>query len=33
MRAAVDSLDLSPSQDETLWSYLVYAAGSMQNRP
>jgi hemoglobin len=32
MRAAVDSLDLSPEQDATLWGYLEMAARSMQNR-
>ena len=32
MRAAVDSLDLSPEQDATLWGYLEMAALSMQNR-
>jgi hemoglobin len=33
MRAAVDSLDLPPEQDATLWGYLSMAARSMQNRP
>jgi hemoglobin len=33
MRAAVDSLDLPPEHETTLWDYLVYAAHSMQNRP
>ncbi|MDQ1663592.1 MAG: hemoglobin [Blastococcus sp.] len=32
MRDAVDSLDLSPEQDATLWGYLEMAAQSMQNR-
>ena len=32
MRAAVDSLGLTPQQDATLWGYLEMAAGSMQNR-
>jgi hemoglobin len=32
MRAAVDSLGLSPEQDATLWGYLEMAARSMQNR-
>jgi hemoglobin len=32
MRDAVDSLDLSPEQDATLWGYLEMAARSMQNR-
>jgi hemoglobin len=32
MRAAVDSLELSPDQDATLWGYLEMAARSMQNR-
>ncbi len=32
MRAAVDSLGLSPEQDATLWGYLEMAALSMQNR-
>ena len=32
MRAAVDSLDLTPEQDATLWGYLEMAARSMQNR-
>ena len=32
MRAAVDSLALSPEQDATLWGYLEMAALSMQNR-
>jgi hemoglobin len=32
MRDAVDSLELSPEQDATLWGYLEMAAQSMQNR-
>jgi hemoglobin len=32
MREAVDSLELSPEQDATLWGYLEMAAQSMQNR-
>jgi hemoglobin len=32
MRAAVDSLELTDEQDETLWGYLEMAARSMQNR-
>jgi len=32
MREAVDSLELSPEQDATLWGYLEMAALSMQNR-
>jgi hemoglobin len=32
MREAVDSLDLTPEQDATLWRYLEMAAFSMQNR-
>ncbi|RZU30770.1 globin [Blastococcus saxobsidens] len=32
MRDAVDSLDLPPEQDATLWAYLEMAAHSMQNR-
>ena len=32
MREAVDSLELSPEQDATLWGYLEMAARSMQNR-
>jgi len=32
MRQAVDSLNLTPEQDETLWSYLTMAAQSMINR-
>jgi hemoglobin len=32
MRDAVDSLELTPEQDATLWAYLEMAAHSMQNR-
>jgi len=32
MRQAVDSVGLTPEQDETLWNYLVMAANSMINR-
>lgn len=32
MRTAVDSLELTPDQDATLWGYLEMAARSMQNR-
>ena len=32
MRDAIDSLDLTPEQDATLWGYLEMAARSMQNR-
>jgi hemoglobin len=32
MRDAVDSLELSPEHDATLWGYLEMAARSMQNR-
>jgi hemoglobin len=32
MRDAVDSLELTPEQDATLWGYLEMAARSMQNR-
>ena len=32
MREAVDSLELPPEQDETLWRYLEMAANSMQNQ-
>jgi hemoglobin len=32
MRDAVDSLELPPEQDATLWGYLEMAALSMQNR-
>ncbi|MEU0990453.1 MULTISPECIES: globin [unclassified Streptomyces] len=33
MRDAVDELDLAPEHEETLWSYLTYAAASMLNTP
>ena len=32
MRDAVDSLELTPEQDATLWGYLEMAARGMQNR-
>ena len=32
MRDAVESLELPPEQEQTLWSYLEMAAHSMQNR-
>ena len=32
MRAAMDALELTPEQDETLWSYLTMAAQSMINQ-
>ncbi len=32
MRAAVDSLELSPEQEATMWQYFEMAAHSMQNR-
>jgi hemoglobin len=32
MREAVESLELTPEQDATLWGYLEMAARSMQNR-
>ncbi len=32
MRQSVDSLGLTPEQDETLWNYLTMAAQSMINR-
>jgi hemoglobin len=32
MRAAMDTLDLTPEQDDTLWRYLEMAAFSLQNR-
>jgi hemoglobin len=32
MRDAVDSLQLPPEQQATLWGYLEMAARSMQNR-
>lgn len=31
MRTAMDSLDLTPEQDDTLWRYLEMAAFSLQN--
>jgi len=33
MRAAVDALELSPTQDATLWTYLTMAAQSLVNTP
>ena len=33
MRAAMDTLQLTPEQDATLWNYLTMAAESMRNRP
>ncbi len=33
MRAAMDTLRLTPEQDATLWNYLTMAAESMRNRP
>lgn len=33
MRAALDTLDLPPAYDETLWKYLRSAAESLRNRP
>jgi hemoglobin len=33
MRAALDSLDLPPAQDATLWRYMEMAAHSMVNAP
>lgn len=33
MRSALDSLDLPPAYDRTLWDYLTAAAESMRNRP
>jgi hemoglobin len=33
MRAALDSLDLAPEQDATLWTYLQSAADSLRNVP
>ena len=33
MRDAVDTLGLSPEQEQTLWGYLEMAAHSMQNQP
>jgi len=32
MRAAMDSLELTPAQDEKLWAYLTMAAQSMINQ-
>jgi len=32
MRAAMDTLDLTPAQDATLWNYLTMAAQSMINQ-
>lgn len=32
MRAALDAVELDPAHDETLWTYLVWAAESMRNR-
>jgi hemoglobin len=33
MRAALDSIDLPPEYDHTLWNYLVSAAESLRNAP
>ncbi len=33
MRTAVDELELSPTQDKTLWTYLTMAAQSLVNAP
>jgi hemoglobin len=33
MRAALDSIDLAPAQEQTLWDYLVSAADSLRNLP
>jgi hemoglobin len=33
MRAALDSLELEPDIDATLWSYLATAADSLRNSP
>lgn len=33
MRAAVNALELSPTQDATLWTYLTMAAQSLVNTP
>jgi hemoglobin len=33
MRDALDSLDLPPALDQTLWSYLTTAAESLRNTP
>jgi hemoglobin len=33
MRAALDTLDLPPAQERTLWDYLTSAADSLRNAP
>jgi hemoglobin len=33
MRAALDSLDLAPEYDETMWRYFTSAAESLRNTP
>jgi hemoglobin len=33
MRAALDTLELTPIQDQTLWTYLTTAAQSLVNAP
>jgi hemoglobin len=33
MRAALDSLDLTPEYDETMWRYFTSAAESLRNTP
>jgi truncated hemoglobin YjbI len=33
MRAALDTLDLAPEYDATLWQYLQSAADSLRNVP
>jgi hemoglobin len=33
MRAALDTLDLPPAYEKTLWDYLSTAAESMRNTP
>ncbi len=33
MRAALDSLDLPPEYDETMWRYFTSAAESLRNTP
>ncbi len=33
MRAALDTVDLPPAYDQTLWDYLVRAADSLRNQP
>jgi len=33
MRAALDSLDLAPEYDETMWQYFTSAAESLRNTP